>query len=447
MEDTLGDFIAVLRKAGVRISISESLDAVNAAQIMGYDNRRRFKQALSVSLAKSAAEKKIFASCFDSFFSFNFFQSPQKAGALPRELPPEARQDPLAALVLKDDRGRLAALMTEAGRMANISSIQNPMQKSLFTLKILNEMGMPGMDAMVSQIKNSTGSGLSQQTAELLERGRDELVQTVKEYVEQQLQINAEGVDARDQYLKATPLSQIELRHFQRMDALIQKLIRQHEDRHSRRLKTADRGKLDYKKTLRKSIAYGGFLFAPLWKKKKENRPDVIVICDISRSVLRTVRFLMLFIYGLNKHIGRINTFLFYSNIFDASYMFDRYSVEEALSRIQNDAGLPIIRGKSDYNTMFGNFRDQYFPLVTRNTTVIILGDGRNNFNPPRAEVLKAIGERCKRLIWLNPETKPFWGTGDSEIKTYAPYCHLLTECNTLNHLERVIGALLSARR
>jgi uncharacterized protein with von Willebrand factor type A (vWA) domain len=83
---------------------------------------------------------------------------------------------------------------------------------------------------------------------------------------------------------------------------------------------------------------------------------------------------------------------------------------------------------------------------VTKNTTVIILGDARNNFFPPRAENLKAIGERCKRLIWLNPETKPFWGTGDSEIKTYAPYCHLLTECNTLNHLERVIGALLSAR-
>jgi uncharacterized protein with von Willebrand factor type A (vWA) domain len=337
--------------------------------------------------------------------------------------------------------------MKEAGRMADVSSIKTPLQKSLFAMKILNQMGMPGMEAMVAQIKNSTGSGSAQQTAELLEKGRDELVKTVKEYVEQQLQLNADGVDSKDQFLKTTPLSQIELRHLHRMDGLIQKLIRQLEDRHSRRLKSANRGKLDYKKTLRKSISYGGFLFAPLWKKKKENRPDVIVICDISRSVLRTVRFLLLFIYGLNKRIGRINTFVFYSNMFDASPIFDRHSVEEALSRITTDASLPIIRGRSDYSAMFTNFQDQYLHLVTKNTTVVILGDARNNFNPPRADVLKAIGERCKRLIWLNPETKPFWGTGDSEIKTYAPYCHLLQECNTVVHLERVVGTLLSAKR
>jgi uncharacterized protein with von Willebrand factor type A (vWA) domain len=447
VERVLTDFIAVLRRAGVRISISESLDAANAAQFMGYSNRRLFKEALSASLAKSPAEKKIFDSCFDSYFSFNFFQSPKKANALDPGAHAEIMKDPLSALVLKDDKGKLAALMTEAGRMANVTSIKYPMQKSLFTMKILNEMGMPGMEAMVAQIKGSTGSGFSQKTAEMLEKGRDELVQTVKEYVEQQLQLNAEGVDAKDRYLKTTPLSQIELRHFQRMDGLIQRLIKQLEDRNSRRLKTAKRGKLDYKKTLRKSISYGGFLFAPLWKKKKENRPDVVIICDISRSVVRTVRFLMLFIYGLNKHIGKIHTFIFYSNIFEASYMFDRYTVEESLSRIQNDMSLPIIRGRSDYSAMFSQFKDQHLHLVTKNTTVIILGDARNNYNPPRSEVLRAISERCKRLIWLNPETKPFWGTGDSEIKTYAPYCHLLTECNTLNHLERVIGALLSARR
>lgn len=447
MEGVLGDFITVLRRAGVRISISESLDAVNAAQIMGYDNRSLFKVALSVSLAKSAAEKKIFDSCFDNYFSFNFFQSPRKADALNLRAHEEALKDPLSALLLKDDKGQLAALMKEAGRMANLSSIKTPMQKSLVTMKILNQMGMPGMEAMVAQIKSATGSGISQKTAELLEKGRDDLVQTVKEYVDQQLQLNADGVDSKDQFLKTTPLSQLELRHLHRMDGLIQKLIRQLEDRHSRRLKTASRGKLDYKKTLRKSVSYGGFLFAPLWKKKKENRPDVIVICDISRSVLRTVRFLLLFIYGLTKRIGRIHTFVFYSNMFDASHIFDRCSVEEALTKITTDATLPIIRGRSDYSAMFTNFQDQCLHLVTKNTTVIVLGDARNNFNPPRADVLKAIGERCKRLIWLNPETKPFWGTGDSEIKTYAPYCHLLQECNTLVHLERVIGALLSARR
>jgi uncharacterized protein with von Willebrand factor type A (vWA) domain len=101
---------------------------------------------------------------------------------------------------------------------------------------------------------------------------------------------------------------------------------------------------------------------------------------------------------------------------------------------------------RTDYGGSFVDFKNEHSHCLTKRTTVIIMGDARNNYYNSRADILKMISERCKRLIWLNPETRSFWGTGDSEMKTYTPYCHVLKECNTLTHLERVVGSLLSVR-
>ena len=97
----------------------------------------------------------------------------------------------------------------------------------------------------------------------------------------------------------------------------------------------------------------------------------------------------------------------------------------------------------TDYGESLTNFRESFLADVDRNTTIIILGDARSNNTDPKAEYLKEMHERCKRLIWLNPEPPPLWGTGDSEMRRYRPYCDLLRECNTLNHLERVVNDLL----
>ena len=117
--------------------------------------------------------------------------------------------------------------------------------------------------------------------------------------------------------------------------------------------------------------------------------------------------------------------------------------MEEALSRIQGGADIPLIMGRTDYERSFGDFRRNYLDAVTRKTTVLILGDARNNYNDPCPDHLKAIYGRAKRLIWLNPEVPAFWGAGDSEIRKYSPYCSVIRECNTLDHIERLISALI----
>lgn len=446
MEEVFGSFISALRNSGVRISISETLDAVRAAGMVGFRSRETLRNALSVTLAKSVAEKEKFDACFDRFFSFNFC----RAAAPHPDLDPNIMSlidSEIASMAISGDPATIASLIRDAAQATNLPSIRYQMQKNIFAVRMLEQMGMAGLDRALNQLKNMQGSGSAQAAAAQLEEGKGRILEAVRNYVEREYQLHARSSEELiESYLRTTTLTNIEQRYFSKMQEIIQKLVKQLEDRYSRRLKSAKRGKLDYKKTLRKGVCYGGLMFEPYWKKKKVDRPDVIAICDISRSVSRIVRFFLMFLYSMQKRIGRIRILAFCSNLADVTHVFEKYPIEEALTRMQEDPNLPILRGRTDYDRTLVEFKEHYLALVTRNTTVLILGDARNNYYNSRADILKMVSERCKRLIWLNPETRSFWGTGDSEMKAYAPHCHILKECNTLTHLERVVGSLLSVR-
>jgi hypothetical protein len=144
--------------------------------------------------------------------------------------------------------------------------------------------------------------------------------------------------------------------------------------------------------------------------------------------------------------VARIRSFIFCSNLVEVSQVFEACQVEESLERLQRGIGLKIQFGRTDYGQAFRDFKENWLNLVTNKTTVIILGDGRNNYGDPETDILALIHERSKRVIWLNPEPPSFWGTGDSEMKSYIPYCSLVRECSTVNHLERVVDFLLKTR-
>jgi uncharacterized protein with von Willebrand factor type A (vWA) domain len=443
----LGDFIVLLRHAGVRISVSETLDALHAVQLVGYGNRNVLRDSLLAALPKSAREKEIFIRCFDLFFSYDHFAG---ADSLVETGMPTARpvtDSPLQQALLTGDQAALVMAMREAARDAGLPEIQFFTQRSMFILRILDRMGLPALDAQLQAMQASGAPGSSQQAA-ALEKARTFLVDNVRRYVEQQLALNTPTATENllTSYLRHARLSMLEQQHFQDMHLIIQRMVKRLNDLHSRRRKASRRGQLDFKKTLRKNITYQGFLFDPKWKKRKIERPDLVVICDISRSVMRTVRFLLLFLYGLNKAIIRIRTFVFCSNLIEITSIFDEYPVEVAVEKIRLGADLPILMGRTDYDQSFRDFKANHLDSVTRKTTVIILGDARNNYAEAQTVILKAMHERSKRLIWLNPETPSFWGTGDSEMKKYNPFCSVVKECNTLHHLEGVVTSLVHHR-
>ena len=163
----------------------------------------------------------------------------------------------------------------------------------------------------------------------------------------------------------------------------------------------------------------------------------------MSRSVSNIVRFFLLILYSLNEVISRIRSFVFCTNLVDVSLLFETHPLPEALAMLRSGTGIPILLGRTDYGGSLLDFRNQYSDCLTKKATVIILGDARNNYAEPHTEVLRMISERCKRLIWLNPETPSLWGSGDSEMKKYLPYCSIARECSTLRQLERVVEYLL----
>lgn len=447
MDRVLSDFIISLRHAGVRISVSETLDALQSVRLVGYQDRETLRDALLAALPKSAPEKEIFARCFDHFFSFDYFADAD-ATAGPDSAPVTAATDfSLTRTLLSGDQTALVMAMREAARAGNLTDIQFSTQRSLYTLRILDRMGLPALDAQMQAMQASGAPGAAQQ-ASALEKARTFLVDNVRRYVAQQLALNTPTAmeNLLTSYLRHAKLSMLEQHHFQDMHVIIQRMVKRLNDLHSRRRKASRRGQLDFKKTLRKNITYQGFLFDPKWKKRKIDRPDIVVICDISRSVMRTVRFLLLFLYGLNKAIVRIKTFIFCSNLIEITKIFDEHPVEVAVERIRLGADLPILMGRTDYDQSFRDFKENYLDSVTRKTTVIILGDARNNYAEAQTSILKAMYERSKRLIWLNPEMPSFWGTGDSEMKRYTPFCSVVKECNTLHHLEEVVTSLVHHR-
>ncbi len=444
MEHVLQDLIAALRGSGVRISVSESIDAMNALRLMGYDNRQILKTSLSATLAKSRHDKALFDSCFDRFYSLDDFIDPETNFCSTPDSEPAKEDSPLTWMLLSGDNTGLSLSMREAAREADISSIWFFTQKSLYIQRILRGMGQEDLNRDIQRLSKEHDRP-SQQKVRALKKAKTLLFENVRNFVEQQFSLFAGSATEKiqERYLRDIRLSNLEQQDFQHIHVIIKKMVKRLNSLHSRRRKTSKRGALDLKKTLRKNVAYQGLIFSPQWKSKKINRPDLMVLCDVSRSVQTVARFMLLFLYGLNEEVAKIRSFIFCSNLVEVSHIFEEYPVEEALVRLQRGVGLGIFLGRTDYGQSLLDFKEKWLDVVSNKTTVLILGDARNNYGNPQTDILKLIHERNKKLIWLNPESPSFWGIGDSEMKRYLPYCSFARECSTVNHLERVVDSLL----
>jgi uncharacterized protein with von Willebrand factor type A (vWA) domain len=199
------------------------------------------------------------------------------------------------------------------------------------------------------------------------------------------------------------------------------------------------RGQLDVRRTLRRNMGWGGVPFVTVWKQKRIEKPRVMVLCDVSGSVAAMAQFLLMFLYALNEALKDIRSFAFASSLMEVSDILESEPIEAAIAKIMQAIGF----GSSNYGNSLADFEDGWERYVSNKTTIIILGDARGNRTDPRTDIMQRLSQRAKRIIWLNPEFRSAWGTGDSDMFRYSPYCNVVTVCNTLRHLERVATDLL----
>ncbi len=481
LHDTLVEFVQVLRTADVKVSPAETLDAMEALDIIGIENRVLLKNSLSMVLSKNPEEKEAFNTSFDRFFSFNKF-SPESDAAEPDEhnhqddgeFDPESEapnqqsgqggqgggegtgggaeaseeldfeqleaQSELGKLLLSGDRMEVMIKMAEAGRQVEVNQIVVFTQKGLYTRKIMEAMGLKGLQDEVGELQEEGGRPQLHLSGQL-KGARDHLREQVRDYVEKQFFLHADesGKQLREELLKKVKLSNLEKRNFKDVQEIVFKMAKKLVSIHSKRRKTFKRGQLDIRKTLRSNMQYDGMLFDLKWKSQKVDRPKVMCICDVSGSVSNYSRFLLMFLYSLAEILPKVRSFAFSSDLGEVTRLFQQSKLEDAMAKTMRDYG----NGSTDYGQMLADFKSHILKDVDSKTTVIILGDARNNYGDPKSEILREVYDKAQRVIWLNPEPKSSWTVGDAEMKKYAPCCHQTEVCNSLVHLERVVGNLL----
>jgi hypothetical protein len=166
------------------------------------------------------------------------------------------------------------------------------------------------------------------------------------------------------------------------------------------------------------------------------------MICDVSTSVRPIVEFMLRLVYELQDQIHSAHSFIFIDDITDVSAEFSLHRPEIAVDKVLDD------HAPGYYNTNLGyalaHFCKDYLGTVDHRTTVIILGDGRNNFLNPRLDALAEIKKRARRLVWFCPENERLWGTGDSDMLGYAPLCSVTHVVGSLGELAEAIDRLFA---
>jgi uncharacterized protein len=457
MRENLHRFFRAARGAGVRLSPAESIDAMRAVAKVGFSDRTILRDTFLLTLAKTQDEKKALGDCFDLFFD-----QPEPSLAAPddgetddsensgAETPEsgsdsdasgggDATQDlgALAQMLLSQDRNEIAAAIANASSAASLSDIRYFTQRGIFSGRILEAMGIARLRDDLDTL-TATNPAMAERLAAALGALRE----TVRDTVSQALLLygREEAENLRNEILRNAPLSRIEPRQVEQMRRLIRQIARRLRERYSKPRKRQRRGHLDVRRTLRRNAAWGSVPFLTAWKRKHRDKPKIVAICDVSGSVARVSDFFLLLIHSLHEVVSDVRSFAFSGHLIEVSDILEAKSPEEAMAEIMTKVGF----GSSDYGNSFADFEKQWMSAVTPQTTVIVLGDARSNNLDPRADILRRIGERSKRLVWLNPEGRMAWGWGDSEMPRYSTFCTVVRQCATAQQLERAVSDIVA---
>jgi uncharacterized protein with von Willebrand factor type A (vWA) domain len=220
----------------------------------------------------------------------------------------------------------------------------------------------------------------------------------------------------------------------------IQRLVAQLRSRAALRRRRGVEGKFDAKSTIRANQRYGGVPFELKFKKQKL-KPSLVLICDVSNSMRSTVEFMLRLVYELHDQVSRARSFAFYGDLTEITVVMDGSRVEEAIEEARR--AIPGGPWRTDLGASLETFNRGYLNAVDGRTTIVVLGDGRNSWNAARADLVQDLQRRAKRLVWFNPESQQQWGTGDSDMWEYAPFCDRVYHVRNLAQLSAAIDRLL----
>jgi uncharacterized protein with von Willebrand factor type A (vWA) domain len=478
MLDLLSGFIVELREAGLPVSLTENLDAMEAVTHVPLEDREAFKYALGATLVKNHAHWRAFETLFEVYFSLRgakyeidgdddplamldpeelaelMRQAGQErpgAGATGEALTAEELAEMLFRALLDGDEAMLRALARQAVRRYAGMEPGRPVGGTYYLYRTLRRLDL---DQVLDRLMDHVRAEVPELTPfeERLELDEfqtrlDRLRREIEAEIRRRL-VADRGVEAMARTLRKPLPEEVDFMHASREEIAqlrkaIYPLARRLAVRLARKRRHRRKGPLDFRSTVRHSLSYGGVPAEPKFRYPKPAKPEIIVLADISGSVAAFARFTLHLVYALAAQFSRVRSFVFIDGIDEVTRFFDGVDdIAEAVHRVNAEADVVWVDGHSDYGHVFEVFWNKWGREIGPKTTVLVLGDARNNYHASNAWILKEMGHRARHVYWLNPEPRAYWDTGDSIIGQYTDHCDGVFECRNLRQLEGFVDHL-----
>ncbi|WCO68896.1 VWA domain-containing protein [Iamia majanohamensis] len=484
--ELLSGFIVELREAGLPVSLTENLDALEAVKHIPLEDRDAFKYALGATLVKSSAHWRAFETVFEVYFSLRgaqhaiddeaASQAPDgevdpddMGGQLPGQgdgegkgagggaeaLSPEELAQMLYQSLLQGNDAMLRALARQAVKRFAGMEPGRPVGGTYYLYRTLRNLDLDDvLEKLMDQARARSadeGHDLSP-LEERLERDEFESrIEGLKREVEAEIRrrlVADRGVEAMSRTLRKPLPEDVDFMHASREEmANLRKalypLTRRLAVRLARKRRHGRKGALDFRATVRSSLSYGGVPADPKFRYPRPHKPEIFVVADISGSVAAFARFTLMLVYAISHQFSKVRAFTFIDGIDEVTRFFEgTEDINQAIHRVNTEADVVWVDGHSDYGHAFEVFWQRWGREIGPKTTVILLGDARNNYHASQSWVVKEMQHRARHVYWLNPEPRNYWDTGDSIVGEYATHCDGTFECRNLRQLERFVDHL-----
>ncbi|HLY84362.1 MAG TPA: VWA domain-containing protein [Acidimicrobiales bacterium] len=474
MLDVLAGFIQELRSAGLPVSLTENLDAMEAVQHIPLEDREAFKYALAATLVKNNAHWKAFETIFEVYFSlqgsqFNIEgadadgdqadlekllsemmgQGQEGQGGGMEALTKEQLAEMLYRALMDGDEALLRALARQAVTRYSGMEPGRPVGGTYYLYRTLRQLDLDAVLArMLQTAQDQADGGMTPLEERLVKDEYDARLDMLRKEIEAEIRrrlVADRGAQAMAKTLRKPLPEDIDFMHATRdelgsLRRAIYPLTRKLAVRLARKRRHGHKGPLDFRNTVRHSLSYGGVPAEPKFRYPRPAKPEIMVIADISGSVAAFARFTLQLVYAISSQFSRVRAFVFIDGIDEVTRFFEGIEdITEAVHRVNTEADVIWVDGHSDYGHAFETFWERWGKEISPKTSVILLGDARNNYHASQAWVVQEMRKKARHVHWLNPEPKSYWDTGDSIVSQYGIHCDGVYECRNLKQLEKFV--------
>ena len=445
----LDELLWVLRRNGFTIATSQAIDVARVARAVGFSSETTLRDAIAAVVVTRARDRARFEDTWRTFFAGESHRrtlwerlegqgfSASELEAL-REMLIETEGEALGPLVHRG--AELDRLLQLAGASRLLEGMQSPLQSGFFTHRLLEQAGTWRAEGELSSLKTRLVDAMGAERAEAMiaalkreiELAADEMRAFVKER-------SAPRTETE------TPLDRLSEEETLEVRRAIRAFVQRLRGGERVRRKRSRHGRIDAHATLRRAMRNGGVPFVLARKARRRDKPKLLVLCDVSDSVRAVARFMLELTFASQELFSGTRSFVFVSDLGETTKLFATEKVETALARAYGGSIVPITHN-SNYGRVLRAFEETVLRDVDRRTTVVILGDGRTNYQADSAAVLDAIRARARALVWLCPEPRAAWSTGDSAMSRYAPKCTKVLEVRSARDLEDAARLLVTLR-